>query len=193
MRIFRLPPGWHRDHSLEDVSRLRRLVFPSWPYFYEPDVVYEGKYLLELAESDGTIVIALDRSRVVGASTALPLLQAHREFREPMADAGHDPAEWYYLAESLLYEQYRGQGIGVRFFEEREAAARENGFAACCFCAVVRDPDDPRRPEGYVPLDGFWRRRGYAPLDGVTATFHWPEVGGTGEVAHTMQFWAKRL
>lgn len=193
MRVVRLPSGEISDAVLEDVARLRIAVFREYPYLYEGDMDYERRYLGSLARSGGTIVLALDGQRLVGAATAMPLADAQAEFAEPMRAAGHDPAAWFYLAESVLMPSYRGQGIGVRFFAEREAAASEGGHAHACFCAVVRPDDDPRRPPDHAPLDTFWRRRGYAPLDGVTATFHWREVGGTEEVPHVMQFWGRRL
>ncbi len=37
---------------------------------------------------------------------------------------GYDPAEVFYLGESVLLSEYCGRGIGVRFFEQREAHAR---------------------------------------------------------------------
>ena len=43
------------------------------------------------------------------------------------------------------------------------------GFTHCAFCAVVRPPDHPLRPAGYVPLDAFWTARGYAKVEGVVA------------------------
>ena len=183
---------------LDDVAALRIKVFRAWPYLYAGDRAYEKRYLATLAEADGAVIVAAfdtaapRRDRTVGVATASPLAHHHAEFATPFAGAGLDVAEWFYLAESVLLPAYRGRGLGVRFFQEREAAAREQGFRRACFCAVVRG-DDPRRPDDYTPLDGFWHNRGYAPLDGVTATFHWREVGGRDEVAHMMQFWGREL
>ena len=61
------------------------------------------------------------------------------------------------------------------------------------FCAVRRDPADPRRPATHVPLDGFWRKRGYQPLPGVIANFHWRDLGDAGETTKQLQFWMKPL
>jgi hypothetical protein len=58
---------------------------------------------------------------------------------------------------------------------------------------VLRDPADPRRPAGYVPLDAFWRKRGYAPRPDLTVTFDWKEIGAAAETPHTLSFWLKDL
>ena len=180
------------EARLDDVARLRCAVFREWPYLYDGDADYERRYLSALAEGDGTIVAAMDGEETVGVATAMPLAEEHEAFAAPFAAAGLDVTDWFYLAESVLLPLYRGQGIGVRFFSEREAVARAGGFDHACFCAVERPPDHSARPENYVPLDGFWRRRGYEPMD-VTARFPWREVGDDAERDHVMRFWSRRL
>ena len=61
---------------------------------------------------------------MVGASTALPLADETVEFQQPFIDAGWDPARIFYCAESVVLPAWRGRGLGVRFFAEREAHAR---------------------------------------------------------------------
>ena len=193
IRVVRLGRGDIADAVLEDVARLRCEVFREYPYLYDGDMAYEKRYLATLASGDGTIVLALDGQRLVGAATAMPLEHAHSEFQQPLRDAGFEPATWYYLAESVLLPRHRGRGIGVRFFDEREAAAREAGYRSTCFCAVARADDDPRRPDDHASLDTFWRRRGYAPLRGVSGTFAWREIGDAHESEHEMRYWGKTL
>ncbi|WP_394701474.1 GNAT family N-acetyltransferase [uncultured Roseibium sp.] len=86
--------------------------------------------------------------------------------RRPFEEAGLDPAEVFYFAESVLDPDYRGRGIGHRFFDEREAHARSLGCSTAAFCAVIRPDDHPMRPEDYSPLDPFWTKRGYRKLNG---------------------------
>jgi GNAT superfamily N-acetyltransferase len=85
----------------------------------------------------------------------------------------------------------RGRGIGVAFFDHREAHAAALGLTHCVFCAVQRAEDDPRRPADAVALDAFWRKRGYAPIDGCTTTLSWQEIGERVESPKPMQFWRK--
>lgn len=185
-------PALHK--LLPDLARLRIAVFAEWPYLYEGDAAYEQTYLRAYAEAPGAaVVVCRDGARVVGAATCEPMTQGHAPVRAAFAAAGLDPAQFCYFGESVLLSEYRGRGAGVRFFIEREAQARRLGLPFAAFCAVQRDPADPRRPAGYTPLDDFWRRRGYAPHADLTVTFDWKEIGATAETPHILSFWIKAL
>lgn len=177
-----------------DLARLRVGVFRDWPYLYEGSLDYERKYLAKYVRlARATVVLARDGDAVVGASTALPLVEAEAELRAPFLDAGLDPAEVYYYGESVLLAPYRGRGAGVRFFAEREGRARALGFGYATFCGVVRPPDHPARPPDYVPLDAFWTKRGFVPRPDLMASFEWRDVGGTVPTRKPMAFWLKSL
>ncbi|WP_019584297.1 GNAT family N-acetyltransferase [Thioalkalivibrio sp. ALE16] len=191
---FRTVGGAGITPYLDAVARLRIAVFREWPYLYDGSAEYEARYLQDYADCpDSTLVLALEDGRVVGASTALPLAAAEAEFQAPFREQGLDPAAYYYLAESVLEPEFRGQGAGHRFFDEREAAARRLGFAHATFCAVVRPQDHPRRPADYRPLDGFWRRRGYTRAEGLVCQFPWPDIGETQGTHKPLQFWWRGL
>ena len=188
--------GSEIHEHLDALADLRIEVFKRWPYLYKGDHDYETRYLRHFAEAEGALLVAaFADERLVGASTALPLEHEHAELREPLKNAeGLPPVEsWYYLAESVLLPDYRGQGAGRRFFREREAHAQTLGFAHTCFAAVQRDEGDPRRPENYRELDPFWRRLGYAPHDELVAQLAWQEVGETEETPKPLKFWLKDL
>ncbi|MCS6853331.1 MAG: GNAT family N-acetyltransferase [Elioraea sp.] len=180
---------------LDDLARLRIAVFRDWPYLYDGDEAYERRYLDRYAEARGAaVVLALAEGRVVGASTCLPLAEEDEEISAPFREAGWDLQTLFYFGESVLLPAYRGRGIGVAFFAEREAwALRFPGITWSAFCAVERDPADPRRPSNYVPLDAFWRRRGYEKRPDLACTLEWREVGATEETPHRLTFWLKRL
>ena len=139
------------------------------------------------------MVGALDGERLVGAATAAPMEDHAAEFADPFRTAGYDLTEILYCGESVLLPDYRGQGAGHEFFDRREAHGRALGRRFSCFCAVIRDENDPRRPPDHRPLDPFWRRRGYAPMEDVEARFAWREVGASEEIEHRMRFWIRRL
>ena len=180
--------------ALPGLARLRIAVFRAWPYLYEGDRAYEERYLRAYAESPGAVVVGcFDGDVLVGAATAAPMEDHAAEFSEPFAERGHRLDDILYCGESVLLPEYRGRGVGHAFFDRREAHGRALGRRQACFCAVIRDPDDPRRPPDYTPLDPFWRKRGYAPLDGVVARYAWREVGAAGETDHEMQFWIRGL
>lgn len=182
------------EAAFDDLARLRIEVFRDFPYLYDGDLDYERRYLATYMESPGAVVIgARDAGRLVGAATASPLADHFEAFAEPFAARGLDPADFFYFGESVLEKRYRGRGVGVRFFEEREKAALDAGFGSCVFSAVVRPSDHPLRPADYQPLDGFWRKRGYARIEGLTTGFSWRDVGEAEETVKPMEYWSKRL
>ena len=129
----------------------------------------------------------------VGAATGEPLGDEYEAFQKPLRERGFDPRKIFYLAESVLDPAYRGQGVGHRFFDEREAHARRLGFGEAMFCGVIRPEDHPMRPADYRPLDPFWKKRGYGKLDGVIVTFPWQDIGDTAETEKPMQVWYRKF
>ncbi len=180
---------------LEDLARLRIAVFREYPYLYEGSLAYEQRYLTTYAASpESLFVLALEDGRVIGAATGIPMADETAEFKQPFLDQGWEPEAIFYFGESVLLPHYRGQGLGVRFFAEREAYARRLGrFRWCCFCAVERPADHPLRPADYVPLNSFWARRGYSHQPDLRTEYRWREIGEATESAKPMSFWLKEL
>ncbi len=194
LRLQRLTRGNIRAY-LPELARLRIRVFREYPYLYEGSSAYEEKYLQIYANAPGGVmVLAWDGERVVGASSGLPLSAETSNVIEPLVKAGYDPEQIFYYGESVLLPEYRGQGLGQRFFAEREAHVRELGqFDMACFCAVERPADHPRRPAGYRPLDELWNRQGFFRHAELRATFSWRDLDETAESPKSMVFWLKRL
>lgn len=181
--------------ALPALARLRIEVFRAWPYLYDGSLEYEQGYLAKFAAAKDTIiVVARDGEAIVGASTASPM-QGHADaFAEAFRKRGIDSASVYYFGESVLLSAYRGRGIGHAFFDHREARALSLGrFAHTAFCGVLRPENHPLRPEDYVPLDAFWRKRGYAKVDGLIADLAWKDIDQSGETVKPMQFWMRAL
>lgn len=105
----------------------------------------ERHYLQTCLDSaQAAVVLVRDANQVVGASTCLPLRDEENSSKAPLSKLGFDTDKVFYLAESVLDKNYRGQGVGVRFFEEREAYVRElGGFEYTCFCAAQRAAEPP--------------------------------------------------
>lgn len=180
---------------LPALARLRIRVFRDFPYLYEGSEEYERNYLQTYVDSpDSIIVLVHDGESLVGASSGLPLADEVEDLRRPFEQRGDDVSRIFYCGESILLPEYRGRGLGVRFFEEREAHARRLGrFDTICFCAVQRPDDHPRRPADYVPLDAFWQRRGYRKQPELVTTFVWQDLDEAEESPKPMMFWAKPL
>lgn len=178
----------------DELAGLRIAVFRAWPYLYDGDMAYERRYLETYVAAPGVFVCgAFDGGTLVGAATASPLAQHKEEFAEPFARRGLDVGDFFYFGESVLLPDYRGQGVGVRFFEEREAEARRQGFSKCIFSAVIRPADHLMRPKDYVSLDAFWRNRGYERIEGFETSYGWKDIGDAVETEKPMEYWMREL
>ncbi len=167
-------------------------MFRDFPYLYDGDAAYEERYLQVYATTPGAAVItARDEGRVVGASTCLPLAAEMAGVQKPFIGAGIDVSTVFYFGESVLQRAYRGRGIGVAFFEAREAQAA--GYETTAFCAVERPDDHPLRPKDYMPLHEFWRHRGYRPRADLVCTMRWRDIGEDQDSEKKLAFWTKDL
>jgi GNAT superfamily N-acetyltransferase len=180
---------------VDALAALRIRVFRDFPYLYDGDIDYERDYLATYVNSPRSLAFLVhDGDALVGATTALPLADEEPAFRQPVVDAGFDMNRVFYFGESLLLADYRGRGLGHRFFDEREAWARQAGdFSHACFCAVQRPVDHPLRPAGYEPLDRFWQRRGFARRDDITAVYAWRDIDADHETDKRLTFWLRAL
>jgi len=180
---------------LDAVAGLRIAVFRDWPYLYDGDADYESRYLATYAKSpESLFVLAFDDDRVIGASTGIPLVDEVASFQQPFIERGIDLASVFYFGESVLLKAWRGQGLGHRFFNEREGYARRLGrFAMTAFCSVERSADDPRRPQGFRPNDAFWNSRGYTRQDDMLCHVEWQELGQKVQSDHALRFWLRPL
>lgn len=181
--------------ALPDLAALRIAVFRDWPYLYDGDLAYEQSYLGAFADAGSAVAIAAyDGPRMIGAATGAMILDHADGFASAFGAQPPVPlAQMFYCAESVLLPDYRGQGLGHRFFDGREQVARDLGAKYSAFCAVQRPEDHPLRPETARDLAPFWRKRGYAPLSGVVAEFAWKDLGQTTETRKTLQFWGRSL
>lgn len=191
---------------LGDLSTLRVAVFREYPYLYVGTPENEARYLRGYATSERSVIVIARRGvQVVGASTAMPMLEHGDDLAPTLAEAGIDPRGVYYFGESVLQPEHRGQGIGHLFFDHREAHARMHGFRIAAFCAVVRPEDHPARPSNYIPHDAFWLKRGYTPRKDIVGQLSWRDVGELQsdhrehpaqqrcETTKPMMFWIKDL
>ena len=181
------------DAALEDLACLRIAVFREWPYLYDGDLENEARYLRSYRDAPrAALVAARDGERIVGAATGMPL-EDHADAAQLRGDLGVPHEAVFYCAESVLLPEFRGRGVGHAFFDRREEHARALGRAHSAFLSVIRPDDHPAWPEGYRPLDGFWRGRGYAPVPDVEGRFEWTDVGRAEPSAHRLRLWMKAL
>lgn len=179
---------------IADLARLRLKVFRDFPYLYAGSAEYEERYLQTYLDApDSLVVVARDGAEVVGASTAVPLVQETPEIQAPFQASEFIPEDILYLGESVLLPEYRGRGLGHAFFDHREAHARRLGLKVTAFCAVQRSSDHPRRPASYRPLNAFWAARGYMERPDLTTTLSWQDLDEDHETPKPMRFWVRRI
>ena len=188
----------HTGHTarpfLKEVARLRIAVFRDFPYLYDGSLGYEMDYLEEYISSERSlIVLAKHGAEIVGASTGIPLAEADEDFRKPIEAAGIDVRDVFYFGESVLLPDFRGQGLGHKFFDEREKHAGNLGFRIAGFFSVIRADQHPLKPSDYRAHDTFWIKRGYARQNAMIARFPWKQLGEPQETSHELVFWLREL
>ncbi len=183
------------ESQFDALAALRITVFRDYPYLYEGDVAYEQEYLKTYSNAESALMFgAFYRNSLVGATTCIPLEDETEDVKKPFRDAGMRLSEIFYFGESILLSEFRGLGIGNKFFDAREAHAAGFGtFHSTCFCAVQRPEDHPLRPDGYQPLDGFWIKRGYRKVPELVSHFEWKDVGESESTAKPMMYWMRNF
>jgi GNAT superfamily N-acetyltransferase len=181
-----------RPHAAA-LADLRIAVFREFPYLYDGSRDYEVRYLETYFQCpEAVCVLVFAAGALIGASTGLPLAAAWPEFQRPFETQGIALDAVFYFGESILLPAWRGQGLGHRFFEAREAWARRlGGFSRFAFCAVERPPDHPGRPHGYHPHDRFWTGRGYRRHPELRAALAWPDLGEATPSEKSLTFWMR--
>ncbi len=179
----------------DDLAGLRISVFRDYPYLYDGDPAYEKEYLKTYINSETSFLFAVfEGEKMVGATTCILLEDETADVREPFRQKGMDTRLVFYFGESILLKDYRGLGLGNRFFEEREAhAALFPAVERVCFCAVKRPENHLLRPADYQPLDSFWTRRGYVKSAGMVSYFEWKDLDEEEASAKPMEYWFKTI
>lgn len=179
----------------DQLAFLRLKVFWDFPYLYEGTLEYEKKYLQTYFNAKNSFIFLVqDGDKIVGATTSILASEEEESFKKPFMDFGLSPDEVFYFGESVLLHEYRGRGIGKKFFEEREAFARTiPGVHTLAFCAVERPVDHPLKPHGYKPLDDFWNMMGFRKGSGLTTSYEWQDRNETQPTKKKMQYWLKEI
>lgn len=179
---------------LGEIARLRIAVFREFPYLYDGSLGYEMNYLEGYVSSEKSlIVLATHGTDIVGVSTGIPLAVADELFRKPVESAGFDPGDIFYFGESVLLPDFRGQGLGHRFFDEREMHAAKLGFRSTGFFSVIRADNHPLKPPQFCPHDAFWQKRGYTRHNEIISRFLWKQIGDSRESVNELVFWQRKF
>lgn len=179
----------------DDLASLRITVFRDYPYLYDGSIEYEKNYLETYTRSDRSLLFAVyDDEKMVGATTCIPLQDETAEIREPFEKNGYDIGTLFYFGESILLPEFRGMGLGHRFFDEREAHARSFGhYKKACFFSVVRQDDHSAKPQQYHSNEAFWKKRGYSKIHSLQTLLEWPDIGQTESSPKKLICWMKNI
>lgn len=186
--------GKEIESVFDDLARLRIEVFRSFPYLYEGSIAYEKEYLKVYSTSETSFLFAVyDDKKMVGATTCIPLIDETDEVKKPFLEAKIEINTIFYFGESILLPDYRGLGIGHRFFDERETHALSfEQYKITCFCSVIRSENHILRPKDYKPLDDFWQKRGYKKASNLKSKFDWLDIGEKVSTQKDMIYWIKK-
>ena len=178
-----------------DLGKLRIAVFNDYPYLYEGTLEHELAYLEIYSNSPRSFLFAVfDKEKMVGATTCIPIIAESENIKKPFLDAGFDLDKLFYFGESILLPEYRGIGIGHRFFDEREAHVRSfKEYDYTCFCSVDRGQVHPMKPVDYRPNDAFWIKRNYIKKEALSCEMTWLDVGEKEETIKSLTFWMKGI
>lgn len=179
----------------DDLASLRIAVFRDFPYLYEGSVEYEKEYLATYTRAARSFLFGVyNGEKMVGATTCIPLQDEEAEIRRPFEEEGFPLDRIFYFGESILLPEFRGRGLGHRFFDEREAHARSFGtYRKAAFLSVERDSSHPKKPAGYRPNDPFWEKRGYRKHPSIRAKLEWKDVGEVEASPKTLVCWMRDL
>jgi GNAT superfamily N-acetyltransferase len=195
MITYRTFRGSDIENIFENLAQLRITVFRDYPYLYEGTLEYERAYLQTYSNAERAFVFTVfDDEKLVGATTCIPLEDETWEVKKPFLEANLNIESIFYFGESILSKEYRGLGLGNRFFEERENHAKRFGtFDVVCFCAVQRENNHPLKPKDYRALDDFWMKRGYKKQINLESSFEWLDIGEPKPTNKPMIYWMKNI
>lgn len=187
--------GPHLKTYLHSIAKLRSEVFREYPYLHEINMAQQTEYIKKAATYKESIaVLIFDNTTLVGASVGLPLIAESAQLHQPFLERQLNIQNYYYFSASLLLKPYRGRGIGHHFFDVREAhVAHHKKFTHICFCVPLTSQEDPERPEEYLQLDDFWRKRGYVHHPDMQCRLSWTPVNAKQDPEKTMTVWIKEL
>ena len=179
----------------DDLAQLRITVFSAYPYLYDGTIEYEKEYLSTYSRAERSFLFGVySEGRMVGATTCIPLKDETPEVRAPIESAKLDIDRIFYFGESILLPEFRGKGLGHRFFDEREAHVRQFGtYNKTCFLAIERDANHSARPPDYHSNEKFWKKRGYVIQPSLQAKMEWSDIDQRQASVKTLIFWMKDI
>ena len=180
---------------IHSIAKLRSEVLRDYPYFEEPNLDYNTQYLRKIASCKEAIaVLIFDNTTLVGVSLGYPFSHELASHHLPFKEKHLNLSSYYFFGESILLKPYRGRGIGHHFFDAREAhVAHFHAFKHICFCVPLQMESNEGRPNDFIPLHDFWRKRGYVPHPEMSIRLCKNKVEDSLGQESLMSFWIKDI
>ncbi|HEY2809907.1 MAG TPA: hypothetical protein VGJ00_00725 [Rhabdochlamydiaceae bacterium] len=180
---------------LHSIAKLLVQIFKEYPYLLDANIAQQAEYIKNVATYKESIaVLIFDNTTLVGASIGVPLIAEPARILQPFHARQTTIQDYYFFSASLLLKPYRGRGIGHHFFDVREAhVLHYKKYAHICFCAPQMSESDPDRPDDYLPLDDFWRKRGYIHHPDMHCRVPWQSINKQLPEEKQLSFWIKDL
>lgn len=196
---IKLIMGKEIAHYLEVLTQMRVALFKAYPYLYFGNFDYEKKYLEEyLKEQRAVLVLAFDQNKIVGTLTGIPLMSDSSiiaDLKVKLKDQGEKPEDYYYYGEMLILPEYRGKGLYLKMYDAIDQHVRNWRYQYTCFLTVVRDQNDPRKPENYKDPYILAEKMGFKKTN-TRIIFHWPTIQADRQVKdvnNELLMWVKKL
>jgi GNAT superfamily N-acetyltransferase len=180
---------------VKDIADLSVRIYKEYPYLYEGT---EEEYLPFIEHytqfNEGIACILFDSAKPIGVAIGMPMNEMREKYKDPFVNARPQEScdEVFYLGEVLLLKAHRGQGLGKKMYLELERKIQENKIMKkVCFCKIDETKRDPLMPNGYKPLDGFWKKLGFHKCEDIRVTVYWCNVNEESESPHEMVYWLK--
>ncbi|MCL2005740.1 MAG: GNAT family N-acetyltransferase [Planctomycetaceae bacterium] len=189
------------------LSEFRLRYFREYPYLYAGMEEHVQKYDAEqkyiaryIADPTARLILVRDMDadgEIVGIAIGTMLSYEQeilRQASEQLYRYGIVPEQFFYFGEMIFVPEYRNKGLGRQTLKTLKNAGKEQGCSRFCFLAVDREPNDVRRPVGYVDSEMIFQKFGFEKTD-IAVSFDWPTVQADGSVktvANRLAFWVDR-
>lgn len=178
---YRFFEGEQAREWFPQIGRFRLTYFKRFPYLYSGTLEQELEWGRHFLESPWFLLAAaLEGGDMAGLLTVTPLSSEAEIVRQCGQDFPRY-ADYCYLGELIVADEYRQQGVGRRLLGMAEEGARAAGYKGAAFLSVVREKDDLRRPADYFDTSALWERWGFCRTE-ASVVFEWPTIMSDGDV-----------
>lgn len=173
--------------------------YREYPYLYEGTRESEAEYFAFYSRQPRLVMVVAKHNvdkRIIGVLAGMPLAEERDNKTKPFANAGENPADYFYIAECVVAAAFRSQGIARTMYELFEQYVHElqPPYRYLTVCGIEREVNPEWYiPEQHNPLYVLAPRYGWERYPTVQSCFYWQDVGSEVETGHTMVFWRKEL